>query len=189
MGQSTDAILAFGWNLGNVEELPWRDEEPQPWYAQLIRDIDELDDTDDFYHRGIELPPNPWDEIRNRENSWFYEDLRPGEFHRRETPEYVTWKAENQEKIDARFRAERAAKDAAKWVLESHCSGEYPMWIFAHKESVHRAYRGHPEILDLLSLRTRVDQWIMDLDEALTSLGLDPGEATQPSFILASDWG
>lgn len=187
MGRTVNAILAFGWDLGNVEKLPWSDDEPQPWYAELINDIEDLSNKDDLYHRGIELPPDPWDEIKNYEDGWFYEDYRPGEYSRRETPEFRTWKAENQEAIDARYRAEREARDAAKWTLEHHGSDEYTQYIFTLKDASWTADWGDPTKLPkLLDRDIKELRWAMDLNKALQQLGVNPPEDDPPTWILAS---
>lgn len=72
--------------------------------------------------------------------------------------------------------------------FESHCSGDYPMWLLAaHKITV---YRGDVKAIDLaaLSLDPSRGDWDAKLRNALTVLGLTPTQE-QAAWLLCSYWG
>lgn len=183
MGQSTDGILAFGWNLGSVED---RDE--GHWAFDLLERISDADDRDEIYlaTTGIELPPDPWDEVRDQPNEWFYEAFRPGEFTRRETAAYQAWSARTEEARQLHRTAERDALASVDFELIEHCSCDYPMYILALKGVHWWANRG--SAVDV----TSVLGWAPDgsmikrLYDAANLLGVEPPEP--PSLLLASLW-
>lgn len=183
MGQSTDGILAFGWDLGSVED---RDEDH--WAFDLLERIDDADDLDDIYvaASGVELPPDPWDELRDRPNEWFYEPLRPREFTPRETIEFRGWKQNTHDAQQARYAARREAIDSIDFELVGHCSCDYRMYLLTLKDLHWSANRGRPVEVSQLLGWTPGPVPVRQLLRAAELLGVDPPEP--PKLLLASDW-
>lgn len=114
MGVSTDGILVFGVDFGEEHEFPWRDEEDS--------DINKWWRTvNGFVHKVAE--PD-WEATR---------------YPKKETPEVRA-------QIDAYFDEQREWDKANPLPIEEvrHCSGEYPMFILAVKNTYLRACRGYP---------------------------------------------
>lgn len=71
--------------------------------------------------------------------------------------------------------------------FESHCSGDYPMYILAtHAVTAHR---GHPKTLDFAALEAQrvAEDWDGRLTRALAILEVTPLKPA--AWLLASDWG
>jgi hypothetical protein len=85
----------------------------------------------------------------------------------------------------------KAAADATVGVeMESHCSGDYPMYVLAAK--VITAYRGDAKVVELPDLvdrsRPGVESWNDKLTAALDALGITPKQQ-RPEWLLCSYWG
>jgi hypothetical protein len=186
MGQSTDGILAYGWDLGSpddVEEGDWA-------YDLLVNRFAEFDDTEDllFDAYGYEFPPNPYDEITEEQwNEWQAFRYRQG-FAPAEHPDYEAWKRDSQPQLEARWAAKRQAREKLPVVFETHCSGEFPMYILAAKGTVFTASRGYPIEFDQYSTIGSVPAaYGAILHHAAGKIGIEPPKP--PSWILASYWG
>lgn len=159
MGTSTDAILAYGYDLGAEENLQAREaqeSEGNPygylktaWYDAENEEMDEG--------------------IVERMTRVLYEAI-PGA----PAVEYA-WECEDPVK-----------EHYGVW-FQSHCSGEYAMWILT--TSVTRAYRGSPKPVDTFVLeREPVEEgWDGKLETALRVLGITPLQE-KPAWLLASYW-
>lgn len=159
MGQSTNAMLNYGYSFGGGDSA-WEIAETGE-YGELAVDWfndegeDESDDEGGFIEQAFKrlyeaIPDAP--EVRY---DWEREDL--------------------------------VKKHYGVW-FESHCSGDYPMWMLTTYETT--AYRGDCDVIDWRTLdeqRQRED-WDGKLARAIEVLGVTPKQA-QPAWLLASYWG
>lgn len=157
MGQSTNGMLAYGYNLGGAEgwnlegldeygelpELPWLDEEEHDFQEAAER------------HLLVEI-------------AGFTEG----------------WSSGN----EGYFDRERQAKQRLGVQFDTHCSGDYPMFLLATK--VITVYRGDAKELDLAALQqeAQASDWDTKLAAAVHVLGITP-TATKPQWLLCSYWG
>lgn len=160
MGTSTNATLAYGYDLGAEESLQvreaqesetneygylktaWYDEEHEELAEGIIEQMTRV-----LYDAIPDAPPV--------EYAWECKD--PVKEH------YGVW-------------------------FESHCSGEYAMWILC--TSATTAHQGSPKTVDPFLLeRAPIDEgWDDKLATALRVLGITPLQES-PAWLLASDWG
>lgn len=166
MGQSTDALLVYGYDLGSDDE--WNVPELEP----SDDDEDDTDEDDELADRIVatllvaagftEPDPDPdapySDSPEYRQSPHFQWYLRRGR-----------------------------AEEALPVKVETHCSVEYPMYLLA--AHVLRAWRGQPKFPDLAELdRQRVaEDWDGKLAAAVKALGWTMDGP--PRWILCSDWG
>lgn len=180
MGESTDAILFYGYC--------WDDETDRPWEIGSENnspdddDADEDDKTDkdwkDRYARtkGC-LPPSTAFPGRmvtpTRENGWS------------STPK--DYSAEEQSIIDqhtAYWAAKRELVDAAVCCIDTHCSGECPMPFVAMKASQTTSWRGH--MMEITSLA--VDpSWDAELAAFCATMGIKT-DGKKVAWWLVSNW-
>lgn len=157
MGQSTDAILAYGYDLGGEEE--WKLQEageygelPElPWYSE--DDEDFQGDAEAHLLKVIAGFTETW----SRENEGYRE-------------------------------RERAAKERLGVQIDTHCSGNYPMYLLAAK--IITASRGDAKDIDLASLTSQPvsEDWDEKLRAALQALGITPNQ-DKAKWLLCSYWG
>jgi hypothetical protein len=159
MGQSTNGILAYGYDLGG-EEGGWKVREAGeygeltlPWLPDP--EAEEDYDLEELLERRL-LDASGFTET--------YEDGREGYFGR-----------------------ESAAKAALGVELESYCMGDYPMYVLATK--VLTAYRGDCDVIDMaeLSRPEILAGWDTKLSAALAALGMTPVQE-KPAWLLCSYW-
>lgn len=129
MGQSTDAILAFGMDVGDEWSLPGVDSEDE-----------DSDSTDlgEFLARRADLE-DP------------YKTLLPAEVNEGPYAEYERWKAANPdfEAATSRwFAAKQQLEEAAPIEIIWHCSYDYPMYVIAMKGTQLSAARGYPKKIE-----------------------------------------
>lgn len=167
MGQSTDALIAYGLSFDEDSEFPWYGcdldgggEDFEEWWR----------DVNGFKH-AVEQPD--WEAIEERSKQ--RPMGRPGE----SSPE-------DQAHIDAWF-GERNDWDKANPLpveLISHCSAKYPMYILAVPGTKQIAHRGCPVEIDL-AVGAKVGNstllWFCDEHDIKT-----PEEG--PKWWLFSDW-
>jgi|SRR5688572_18153690 len=79
----------------------------------------------------------------------------------------------------------RAAVDALGVGVETHCSGDYPMYALAVKSASYTAYRGSPIKLSHDQLLGR-NEWDDALRRFCELVGI---EYQTPGWVLASYWG
>jgi hypothetical protein len=91
-------------------------------------------------------------------------------------------------RADGFFDRQKAADAQIGVEVESHCSGEYPMYVLSAKKFT--AYRGDVEVLDLATLQQAVIDEDLDgkLNRALDVLGFRPVQE-KPAWLLCSYWG
>jgi hypothetical protein len=160
MGQSTNAVLVYGYNLGGGE-IEWLVEEANGEFGELHLDWFNEDDEpgeNDF----IEAAEN-----RLRASVGFTE---------------TDWS------VDGFYERRREADKRVGVEFESYCSGDYPIYtLAAHVITVHR---GDCEQLNLdeLARLPRENGWDDKLAAALQTLGLTPKQA-EPAWLLVSYWG
>lgn len=162
MGTSTNAMLVYGYDLGDADQ-GWKiqgvgeDETPQ---LSWLRTPSE-DDEDDEREEGDE------DYVPSFQTQALLHLARAAGHD-------VEYDFEAEEKIGLSFA--------------SHCSGQYPMWLFAAK--VITACRGYPETLDFEELeRERVAQdWDGKFTRALQVLEITPTQE-RPRWFMCSYWG
>lgn len=89
---------------------------------------------------------------------------------------------------DGYFDRKKAAEEQAGVEIESHCSGEYPMYVLSAKKIT--AYRGDVKTVDFAALQAHVLDADLDgkLARACDVLGLRPVQE-QPAWLLCSYWG
>lgn len=154
MGQSTNAMLAYGYDLGGEEG----------WKLQGLGEYGELP----------ELP-------------WLDDDFQSAA-ERRLLAELAgfteTWSSDN----DGYFTRAREAKARLGVEFDTHCSGDYPMFLLATK--VITVYRGSVEEIDMaaLAVEPEMNGWDEKLRAALDALGITP-QQERARWLLCSYWG
>lgn len=166
MGQSTDAILFYGYC--------WTEETRRPW--TIGRDDEHADDDDgDWEARyakalGVDEPTEEYPETRDRRGQQ-RTDLTQAE-----------------QAIVAKFAAywdkQRALIEASACEVGTHCSGDCPMPYVAIKASEIRSWRGHMN--EVKSLDVGHD-WNVRLTEFCETMGIDVA-AMRPAWWLVSNW-
>jgi hypothetical protein len=166
MGVSTDAILAYGYNLGGgdgdwlIEEVGEYGELKLPWFAVNLDDDgdDEDRDDDDFVTKA---------EKKLLVAQGFTE---------------IDWRA------DGYYERKVAAEAASGVEFKGYCSDSYTSYVLAAK--VIKAYRGDCPAVDFEALTREAVEGRYDekLAAAIQALGITPKQ-TQPAWLLCSYWG
>jgi hypothetical protein len=159
MGVSTDAILAYGYDLGGDED-GWKVREAAR-YGELDLDwLDEEDeDSDGFGEQAM---------ARIRAAAGFTE---------------TDWQAEGY------FDRKHEAEAAAGVEIETYCSDEAPMYLLAATvHTVARGYIKDAAALIAAADDATRREWDAKLAAAVAALGLTPVQE-QPSWLLCSYWG
>jgi hypothetical protein len=163
MGMSTDAILAYGYDLGGEDE--WK-----------VREVDE--------YGG--LLPGIADWVPDPEVEDDYDLIGVAERHLLNAAGFTETYEDGR---DGYFSRESAAKDALGVQFEAYWSDDCPMYLLAAK--VVTVARGSVEdagaILAAADDRTR-QEWDAKLASAVAALGLTPVQ-DKPKWLLVSYWG
>ena len=159
MGQSTNAMLMYGYHLGSDEG---------GWQLQGLGEYDELPALD-WYDPEAEAG----DDFESAVERKLLADIAGFT---------EAWSSGS----EGYFDRERAAKDRVGVKLASHCSGDYPMYVLATK--VITVYRGEVEAIDPAHDLAVEPYWDHKLRAALNALGLTPTQETA-SWFLCSYWG
>jgi hypothetical protein len=160
MSQSTNGILAYGYDLGGGDE--WK-----------VRESGEYG----------ELLPLSWYNPEEEEGDDFQSAAE-----RRLLAEIAgfteTWSRDN----EGYFDRERAAKDVLGVEFDTYCSGEYPEYLLATK--VITVYRGDVKDIDMADLAAAParEGWDDKLAAALGALGITPKQE-YAKWLLCSYWG
>lgn len=174
MGQSTNAILFYGY--------AWEEEESKPWNIGKEFEGEGYDDSDEDWEeryarlRGLAPPSRPFpprEVPRTRENGFS------------STPTDYT--AEEQSIIDeyrAFWKAKGELVETEPCAVDSHCSGDCPMPYVAIKDSVTTAHRGSVEHITSLDVGPT---WEADLRAFCERMGIDVGDQA-PGWHLVSMW-
>ncbi len=160
MGVSTDAILAYGYDLGG-EEDEWKVREAGR-YGELELDWldDEAEDYDGFGVAAMDriLAASGFTET--------YEDGRKGFFDRKHEAEKLTGVE-----------------------IEYYCSNEAPMYLLAAKvHTVARVYIKDAAALMAGADEATLREWDAKLASAVAALGMTPVQE-KPAWLLCSYWG
>ncbi|MFD5491597.1 hypothetical protein ACFWH4_01315 [Streptomyces sp. NPDC127091] len=159
MGQSTNGMLAYGYDLGGEEE--WK-----------IREAGEYG----------ELPELDWYDPSNEDGDGFQEAAE-----RRLLAELADF-TETDWSADGYFERERAAKARLGVEFDTYCSGDYPMYLLATKViTVRRGSVKHIDMTEL-AIAPEMNGWDEKLHAALQALGITPTQE-KAKWLLCSYWG
>jgi len=160
MGMSTDALLVYGYHLGG-DDAGW-----------LVHGAGEYG----------ELPPLDWYDAEAHDGEGFQESAEKRLLAQLADFTETDWQA------DGYFARERAAKARLGVRFETHCSGDYPMYLLIAKGIT--AWRGKTEEIDFAALQDEMRQTDADtkLRAALNALGLRPTQE-RAQWLLCSYWG
>ncbi|MFB7776893.1 hypothetical protein [Streptomyces bauhiniae] len=160
MGQSTDAILAYGYNLGGGD-IGW-----------LLQDLGEYDS----------LPALDWYDPDDENSEGFQSAAETRLLAQLAGFTETDWQA------DGYFDRERDAKARLGVQFDTHCSGDYPGYLLIAKGITAR--QGDAQEVDLAALTAEVDAADADtkLRAALDALGLRPTQE-RAQWLLCSYWG
>lgn len=165
MGQSTNAVLAYGYDLGGDEgEWKFAEFDQDTYEIRLPWFVDSDDTGEDDEAGGF---------IEQAEARLLAEVAGFVE---------ADWQSEGY------FDGKREAEALLGVEFESYCSGDCPMYVLAaHVITVHR---GDSQLLDLAALANAVgvSDWDAKLDAAIKALGITPTQA-KPGWVLVSYWG
>lgn len=91
-------------------------------------------------------------------------------------------------RADGYFDRKRVALAKVGVELESHCSGDYPVWMLvAHQVTAHWGDAKGIDFADLERQRAE-GEWDAKLRRACDVLGITPKQS-EPGWMLASYWG
>lgn len=160
MGQSTNGMLAYGYDLGGEEE----------WKLQEAGEYGEL-------------PNLPWFDEEDEDGDGFQEAAE-----RRLLAEIAGFTEEWSSSNEGYHDREKAAKARVGVGFDTYCSGDYPMFLLAAK--VITVYRGDVENIDVaeLAVAPEMNGWDERLQAALQALGITPVQE-KAKWLLASYWG
>lgn len=162
MGTSTDAILAYGYNLGGDES---------GWEIAEVGEYGELD-----------IERISWMDAADEDD----EDVDFVACAKRRLLQSVGF-TETDWNVEGYFDRKRAAEESIGVEFDSYCSGEYPMYLLAgHVITVRR---GYVEEIDFTALAAQVVDggWDAKLAAAIQALGITPKQA-KPAWLLCSYW-
>lgn len=158
MGQSTNAMLMYGYHLGS---------DYSGWELQGLGEYEELPALD-----------------------WYDPEAEDGDIitaaERKLMADIAGFTEEWTADADGYWDRERAAKARIGVEFDSHCSGDYPMYVLAAK--VITVYRGSVETIDPAEDLAVQPGWDDKLRTALDVLGLNPTQETA-RWLLCSYWG
>lgn len=158
MGQSTDAYLFYGIELGSVDEGDFK----APWLPNWDSDgADEQDEMewDDFYYTrvtGDQPPSTPYEEDREAHLAYW---SRKGEWLKTQLVE-----------------------------VSSHCSCDYPIYFVHVSRLFQSAYRGRSKPLDLHELDYQVEDSDITAIEQFCNVMEIPFDRVEVGWRLASMW-
>lgn len=165
MGQSTNGVLAYGYDLGSDEEWKVREAQQGPgnkygylktsWYDAEAADEDDSEESEDLI-----------DKMQRR----LYDSI-PGL-----PPVESGWEC-----------GDPVKEHLGVW-FEAYCSGDYAMWMLVTSETT--VYRGDTKVIDPAEMLADPgrNRWDEKLAHALSVLGLTPLQE-KPAWLLASYWG
>ncbi len=165
MGVTTDAILAYGYDLGGGEDDQWRFEQVDEWGGPKLDWF-----SVDYENESEEDAPDFVEVAQARllaQLAGFTE---------------TDWE------VEGYFGRKREAEKQLGVEFVGYCSDEFTLYMLAaHSITVNR---GEVRMLDLAELQTmpQVGEWDRKLREACEALGITPTQAT-PGWILVSYWG
>ncbi|MEV7793385.1 hypothetical protein AB0O68_15540 [Streptomyces sp. NPDC087512] len=160
MGMSTNAMLVYGYHLGSSDS------------GWLVHGAGEYG----------ELPPVDWYNPDDEDNDGFQESAE------KRLLATLAQFTENDWSADSYFDRQHAAKARLGVEFDTHCSGDYPMYLLIAKGIT--AYRGDAQEIDFAALQDEVQRADADakLRAALDALGLRPTQE-RAQWLLCSYWG
>jgi hypothetical protein len=159
MGQSTNGMLVYGYDLGGEEE--WK-----------IREAGEYG----------ELPELDWFNPHNEDGDGFQEAAE-----RRLLAQLADF-TETDWRVDGYFEREREAKARLGVEFDTYCSGDYPMYLLAAKViTVYRGSVEEIDMTEL-AIAPEMNGWDEKLHAAVQVLGVTPTQG-KPKWLLCSYWG
>lgn len=173
MGQSTNAILFYGYR--------WTEETSKPWTIGS-EDADEDADEDTGWEeryaltQGCSPPSTPYpsrEVPRTRENGY---NSTPKDYSRAEQAiidEYTAY-----------WKAERNIIESAPCLVGTHCSGECPMPYVAISAAHTVTYRGDMNEITSLAVDPA---WVHQLEVFCKALGIKTA-GKKAAWWLVSDW-
>jgi hypothetical protein len=163
MGVSTDAILAYGYDLGGEDE--WK-----------------VLETDEY--GGLLPGTGGW--VPDPETEEGYDLIGLAERHLLDASGFTETYEDGR---DGYFGREGEAKAALGVEFETYCSGDYPMYLLAAKVlTVARGYVEDAGALIAAADEAARQEWDAKLASALRALGLTPAQE-RPAWLLCSYWG
>lgn len=176
MGQSTDAILFYGYCWDDEgATLIGQDEDDESEWEEVIA--------------VREGHTNPWDLYRSSGAEAEHMKLPYGP---QRDAAFDEWKKSfDFDSLTEKWYAAKAEiKDRYKVAISSHCSCEYPMPYIYVTGTKTRASRGYPKQIDPAKMDTQDYPW--QWDDALSTftddLGIDLSGAKGPGWFLVSNW-
>lgn len=168
MGTSTNGLFAYGYDLGGPEN---------EWAGLLGSDGEEIDPD--------ELPAwyDPDDDDAFDEQAISHL-LRATGFLVVPWDQRADWPADQSQDY---HRTRREAEKALGIEFETHCSGDYPMYLLVAWHDTARRGQAEPIDLDKLLIRRTDEVWDTKLAWAVETLQLRP-RADKPQWLLASWW-
>lgn len=179
MGQSTDAILFYGYVWSDEGHQLWDRSDYDDWYEALAK------------RRGH---ASPWDLYKSSGAEAAHSNLP----YKDQSAAYRAWKDEVG--FDAMVKEWDAIKDAIEAEhpdisVGTHCSGECPMPYICIADTEQTARRGYPEAVNVAKVsETNKAWWNAALSDFIETMEIDLsapeyGEAPQgPGWFLVSDW-
>lgn len=160
MGQSTNGMLVYGYDLGSDDD---------GWKIQGAGEFGEMPALDWF-----DADAEDGDDFATAAEQRLLVELAGF--------------TETDWQVDGYFERERAAKAQLSVEFDTYCSGEYPMYVLAAK--VITVYRGSVEEIDMVDLAAAParEGWDDKLRTALAALGITPTQE-QAKWLLVSYWG
>ena len=161
MGQSTNAMLVYGYHLGS-DDNGW-----------LLEGVGEYG----------ELPTLDWYDPDDEDGDGFQETAE-----KRLLAEIAGFTERWAKGSEGYWDREREAKARVGVQFETHCSGDYPMYLLVAKGIT--AYRGDVKEIDFPTLQAEMQAADADtkLRAALDALGLRPKQE-RAQWLLCSYWG
>lgn len=164
MGQSTNGVLAYGYDLGSEEGWKVREAQEGPGneYGYLK--------TSWYDGEAVDESEDDGEELIDRMQRRLYDSI-PG------LPP-----------VESGWECEDPVKEHLGVWFEAYCSGDYPMYILATHEMT--VYRGDADVVDMVALieAPALNSWDDKLRHALSVLELTPLQE-KPEWLLASYWG
>lgn len=169
MGQSTNAILFYGYC--------WDEETRQPW--NIGKDYDETKNDDEEWEeryarlRGVTAPAVAYPNRRGKDG---YSMPKDEEY----TPAELAAKNEHR----AHWDAKRSLVEASGVEIDTHCSGECPMPFVSIRASKTVSYRGSMSEITSLAVDP---SWDVKLREFCELMGIKT-DGMKATWWLVSDW-
>lgn len=159
MGQSTNAMLMYGYHLGSGDG---------GWELHGLGEYGEL-------------PAFDWNDPEDEDSEGFQ-----GDAEKKLLADIGGFTEEWTSGVEGYWDRKRAAQARVGVELDTHCSGDYPMYVLAAK--VITVHRGDVKEIDPAESLAVQPEWDTKLRTALDVLGLNPTQGSA-RWLLCSYWG